>query len=490
MRKELRTRAVKGVGWAFFSSTVVRGVQIITTLTLARLLMPADFGIFSLSSLIVSALVIFRDVGFAQVIIYRQDDPGKSASTAFMLSMLTSAFLSVLLFVAAPFLGSAFGETAIISPIKAMAPTMLISGAANVPLALLDKELRFRTRAVPELVGALTYAIISIMSATFGLRAWSLVIGWIAMTVATTIATWWVVSWRPALEFDRAEARVIVGYGKHLMVASLVVFAFFQIDKAAIGAWLGVVQLGFYSMAFTVCNLPATNLSHVVNRVMFPTYSILQNDLTEMRQVYLRTIKWISLVAFPAAVGIYVLAGPVVTVFYGDKWLPAIPLFHVLAVYGLIRSIGSTASAVFMSTGNPRYVQRVSTLQLVAAVPFLYTFATRWGPLGVAWLFTGAYAIGTLYALSRVQRILGIYAVQYVKTVTPSLSSAAAAGVVAWTPAGVLGEARVLTVFLTAVLVVAAYFFSISVTDRSAAREFRAMLAASRSGSSVPEAGN
>ena len=474
--------AVRGVGWAFLSSTTVRVLQVITTLVLAKLLMPADFGVFTLCTFTINAVAIFRDVGFAQVLIYQRGDITRSANTAFTLNVMSSTVLGLLLFASAPVMGWAFNTTSIISPVRAMSAAFLVSGAANVPLALLDREIKFKRRAIPEVASALAYAAASIGLAASGYGAWSLVIAWIIMTVVNTVSIWMVSSWRPRLEFDRREAGVIVGYGKHLMIASLAVFAFFQIDNASVGKWLGVTALGFYSMAFTVCNLPATNLAHVVNRVMFPTYSRLQGDLSEMRRVYLRTIRYISMAAFPAAIGILVLAGPAVRAFYGEKWLPAIPIFNVLAFYGLVRSIGSTAGAVFMSTGNPGLVRRVSFLQLLIVVPLIYTVTHRFGTVGVAFLFTTAYIAGTIYSLGRVRQILGIELRRYVGAVSLSLAASVLAGMCGWAACMGAGSASWRGVLAGGMVFVSIYGASLFLMDRATYSEFLGILRKSRSG--------
>ena len=480
MRDQLRRDAVRGVGWAFFSSASVRILQVITTLVLAKLLMPADFGVFALATLIVNGAAIFRDAGLAQSLIYQRGDIRGSANAAFLLGAAFSIVLAGILFISAPPLGWAFNTSEIVEPIRVMSAALIISGAANVPLALLDKHLKFKRRAVPEVAGAIAYATVSIALAAEGFGVWSLVVGWLAMSVVSTVAAWMVCPWRPALEFDRQQARVIVGYGKHLMVASLAVFIFFQVDKAAVGKWLGVTALGFYSLAFTVCNLPATNLTHVVNRVMFPTYSRLQDDLSEMRFVYLRTIRYISLAAFPAAVGILVLSGPVISLFYGEKWMPAIPLFHILAFYGFVRSIGGTAGAVFMSTGNPELVRRVSFMQVAMIVPLLYPVARTCGTAGVAVLFTGAYAVGTVYSLGKVQEILGLNRMSYVGATGLSLAAAALAGASGWVvslgfgPPSWNGVAAVFAMFCSV------YGASVFLLDRSAYAELAGILAKSK----------
>mgnify|MGYP005852038547 CR=1 FL=1 len=475
MYEQLKRDAARGVGWAFISSTSVRILQVVTTLVLAKLLMPADFGLFALATLIVNAAAIFRDAGLAQSLVYQRGDRPIAANTAFILVLVTGFLLGGTLFAAAGLVARAFGEPAILGPVRVMAIALIPGAAANVHLALLDRNLRFRSRAVPEVSGALSYMLLSIGLALRGYGAWSLVIGWVASQVVSSVSAWLVSGWRPRLEFDREEARVIVGYGKHLMVASLVVFAFFQVDNAAIGKWLGVTALGFYNLAFTVCHLPATNLGHVVNRVMFPTYSKLRDDLPEMNRVYLRTIRYISVCAVPAAAAIFLLSDPIIRVFYGEKWIPAIPLFRVLSVYGLLRSIGCTGSAVFMSTGHPGMVRLVSTIQLLVVLPFIYTVALRFGALGIAVLFTAAYTVGLAYGIWKVRGILGTGARDYARAVSLPAAAVLPAGGLAWMTALSLGTSWQM-IAATGAAFCLAYALAVHLFDRSAYREIAGLI--------------
>lgn len=432
MRPELRRDVVTGVGWAFLSSFSVRAMQVLTTLILAKLLQPHDFGIFALSSLIINAAAVFRDVGFAQVVIYRQADVRKTAGTALTLTLISSLVLAVLLGMCAPFLASAFSSPEITLPVRVMSVGLLISGMASVPSAILDKYLKFRKRAIPEILSAVAYAGTSLILARLGFAAWSLIIGWLAMSIVNTAAIWAICPTCPSFSFDSSEARVIVAYGKHLMVASLATFAFFQIDNASIGKWLGMTALGFYSMAFTICNLPATNLAHIVQRVMFPAYSQLQGNTPEMGAVYLKTVRYIALAAFPAAAAIFVLAGSAIRVLYGSKWIPAVPLFGILAIYGAIRSIGSTANAVFMSTGRPNLSQRVSLLQIAIVTPLVYPVVVYVGVKGVAVLFTVAYTLSAVFALTYVFRILDLNVRSFANSLAVPLCAAVLTGILIW----------------------------------------------------------
>jgi len=476
MQDHLKHQVVKGAKWAFFSSIAVRAFQMLTTLVLAKLLVPGDFGLFTLVSIVTNAMAIFPEIGFARVLIYQQGDIRRTANTAFTLSLATGCVLAALLLVTAPALGRAFSAPAMTSPVRLMALSLVVSSAAYVPMALLDKELRFKRAAFSEVSGWLVYMSVSITLAALHFGVWSMVIGYTAMTCVCTIVTWAVSPWRPSFGFRLDELRVIADYGKHLVVGALASFIFLQIDKAAIGKWLGVTALGFYGIAFTVCSLPATNLTTVVNRVMFPTYSKLHDNMAAIRGVYLRTVKHLSSAAFLAVVAMIALPGPVIRAFYGPKWAPAIPIFTVLAFYGLVRAIGATSDVVFMATGNPVLVKRMRTIQLAIGASLVYPVAKTFGVVGVAVLFTCAHFIGTIYGLGRVQHILGIGKLEWLDT----LRRPAIAAGITYLLSRLTVELAVKPPWAAAVLVFAvltgSYAASVFLLDRGTFGELRAVL--------------
>ena len=418
MNKQLRRDAVRGVGWSFIGSISSRIFQVITTFMLAKLLVPADFGVFALASIVINALAIVSDIGFAQVLIYLKGDIERSANKAFILSIATSTALAAILFFSVNSIGSIFGVPAICWPMRVMALSLIVSGSASVPSVILDRGLKFKKKTMSEVPGAFIYAVVSISLAAMGVGVWSLVVGWCSMVIVDVGITWAICSWRPKWEFHVEECKAIINYGKHLVVSIAVAFIFVQIDKAAIGKWLGVSALGAYSIAFTICNLPVTNLTAVINRVMYPAFSKLA-DITEVRDMYLQVLRPLSVIAFPCAAALMILAGPLLRVLYGSKWEQAIPLFPMLALYGLIRAIGTTTDSVFMATGNATLMRRMNLIQLLIGGILVYPAAKYFGTEGVAYLFTGSAFVGTAYALTRAGRLLQMTARSLLRVMGP-----------------------------------------------------------------------
>ena len=408
-----RRKVAAGVGWTFVSAVSVRLMQFAVTIALARLLAPAQFGLFALAMMVITAVTLFRDLGLGQALIYHKTDVRRDAETTFVIASAFGLAAWAAVYAASPLVAALFGNNALIWPLRLMSFSVVISSLATVPSVLLEKELEFRKRAMPEFAMGLSYATVSILFAVAGMGVWSLVAGHIASTAASAAVAWRVSGWKPSVSFHRESARRILAYGRPLMAASLFFFVFFYIDNAAIGKWLGVTILGYYSLAFTICNIPATNITHVVNRVMYPAYSKLNEDVSAVKEAYMRTVKSVALLSFPIGIWVCLAAGDFVVGFFGDKWRPAVPLFRVLAFYGTIRSIGSTTSSIFMALGQPKWVYRLSSLQLTIAVPLVYPAAMRYGAYGVAILFASAYTAGASLGLWKAARMLGLSAREF-----------------------------------------------------------------------------
>lgn len=450
MDKKLKRAALHGMGWSFLSSISGRAFQMAATLILAKLLMPEDFGLFAFASILISGLDVFSSIGFAQALIYQQGDIRRSANTAFILSTAAGIFMSIALYIAAPYLGRLFNAESVVSPMRVMAMTLIPTGAAAVPAALLDRDLKFKAKTIAEVPGAFMYAVISVVMAYHGYGVWSLVGGWCTMIVIDTGITWIVCSWRPQIRFSSHDAVVITRYGMHLVAGFFASFIFLQLDRAAIGKWVDMTHLGYYSVAFTVCNLPSTTIAAVINRVMFPTYSRMQ-DIGQIRDMYIRIIRHLAITVLPVIAGIMVTAGPLIQVIYGNKWTGAVPFFHILAFYGLARAVSATTDSVFMSTDNPMFVRQLNLIQLVTGAVFVYPAVTMFGAEGVAVLFTIAALSGAIYGIGKVMKLTGLHTSDLVSAVYIPVISAIAAGSASIIGAGTvswLAIGRIVIIFI------------------------------------------
>ncbi len=381
----LRQRATAGTFWVGVSTAVRTFFQMLTRYILARMLLPADFGVVAMAYIAIDFLQMFREMGFSSALIYRKGDVRKAADTTFVTLILIGTILFAASFVAAPFVAAFYRTPELQAVMRALSLNIFISAFGQVQMSLLAKNLAFRERLLPDLVPTIAYGIVAILLSLMGQGVWSLVIARLANSALTVILAWLVVSWwRPRLQFDRQEAQELFDYGKHIVGSGLLVFLITNLDNTFIGRVLGAEALGFYGFAYTTANLPATHISRIIGQVLFPAYSEIQDDIETLRRVFLRTLHYVSVLSVPVAVGTIAFAGPFILTIYGDEWAPAIVPLQFLGIYGLVRSVAVNMGSVFKAGGKPSWLTYIAVGRLVVMGILLYPATKYYGIVGVS----------------------------------------------------------------------------------------------------------
>ena len=400
-------KAVHGMAWVTLSTIIIRILEFLTKIILARLLAPADFGLLAIGLLAINTMGLFRNLGFGAALIYKKDDSNHTAAnTAFLLLPVVATVLFVLAYLSAPYVAVFFNNAAVEPIIRILSLTFIISSFGTVPSLMLEKELEFKKKIIPETVPVAGYTCVAIWLAVHGYGVWSLVYGQIISAVLMVVLIWMVSDWRPTFSFDKEVAKELFGYGKHILGASIIIFLITNIDDAIVGRMLGMEALGFYTIAYSISSLPATQITHLVDRMMFPTYSKLQDDRDALRRAYLKTLKYVSMLSIPAALGLFVIAPDFVSVVLGEKWMPAVPALQVLCFFGLSRSIAATTGSIFQATGKPEILLKTSFVQLIAMVVLMYPLVITYGIVGVSIAVTIPIVAQTIVQVYIVHRLI------------------------------------------------------------------------------------
>ena len=190
--------------------------------------------------------------------------------------------------------------------------------------------------------------------------------------------------YRPRFRWERTKVGELYGFGRWILGSSIVNFLNTQGDDVFIGKVLGTTALGLYQMAYRISNLPATEITHVVSEVTFPAYSQLQDRLAQLREAYLQALQVTMFVSIPMGGGILLLAPDFTRVLLGEQWMAMVPAMRVLALWGLIRSIGATTGPVFNAVGRPDLVTKLVSIKLVMLAVLILPLTAMWGIVGTA----------------------------------------------------------------------------------------------------------
>jgi lipopolysaccharide exporter len=424
---DLRTRVVRGGFWVFALRITDRLFRLARTIVLARFLAPADFGLFGIALLAMSALETFSQTGFNVALIQKKGDTKPYLDTAWTVQVIRGIILALILFAIAPYVARFFEAPAAKPILQVIGLSVLFQGFVNIGVVCFQKELEFHKQFVYIFSG--TFVDISVaISAAFLLRnVWALVFGLLAGNLVRMVVSYLIHPYQPRLRFNQQQFKELFGFGRWVLGSSILMFLITQGDDALVGKVLGVTALGFYQLAYTLSNLPATEISHVISQVTFPAYSKLQDNLPRLREAYLKVLQITAFLSFPITGLIFVLAPDFTKIFLGEKWMPMVPAMQVLVLWGLIRSMGATTGPIIYAVGRPKILTKYQLCQLIMLIILIYPFTMRWGILGasLAVLFTsvGANALA-FYAAIKITNC-GIY--NFVRTVGFPLTSSLAA---------------------------------------------------------------
>ncbi len=410
-----------GIFWVAVASVATRALGIFTRLVLAILLTREAFGIVAGANLYVDALQLIREAGFGSALIYfRSKHPREEAQaehTAFWFVLGMAVILYALTLAAAP-LAVPFARkpNPLIAPVLRVLGLNLILGAfARIPMVRLAKQLDFKRRAIPDVVPNLVNVGVSLPLAVWGFGVWSLVFGRLAATLGRVVLSWWVTGWRPRFVFVPRLARELFDYGKHIAGSQLLILGITNIDDLFVIRLLGWGPEGVYDNAYRLSNLPATQITSVVNQVMFPALAKIREDLRLFRHVYFQALRYVSLLSVPVAGGTILFAPDVVALIGATKWHDMVVPMQWLAVYGFIRSLAANMGNVYRGGGRPQYLTYIAIWRLTTMALLLYP-AVRWGGIvGVSVLSAGVAVVDFVISVELAHRILKTSWMDYVR---------------------------------------------------------------------------
>ena len=409
------TRAVLTSGaWLLGLRVGERILGLARLVVLARLLAPADFGLFGIALLALSVLDALSKTGFDEAIIQHPEEVEEYLGTAQLVQWLRGFLLAAFLFLISPAVAAFFDEPAARPLVQVLSINMLLVGLANVAVVVFQKKLSFRPFAVVSLGGTVVDFGVSVVAA-FALRdAWALVYGVLAGNSIRLVLSYIVAApVRP--RFDVQRFKELAGFGGWVWSANIFHLLLNQGDDVVVGRILGVDALGIYRMAFVYASLPATEISHVVSRVAFPAYARLQGDTEALRTGYLRTLRSIALISAPLAGGIAVMAPSFVRLVLEEAWEPMVVPLQILAVWGFMRAVAASTGPVFQGVGRPEIITRLVFFKLLVMAALIFPLTARYGLVGTSVAVTVASGALLPFANRAVRRLLDCSTWEYTR---------------------------------------------------------------------------
>jgi O-antigen/teichoic acid export membrane protein len=352
---ELDTKLMRSTAWSVLGYGGNHVLSLVSMLVLARLLSPADFGLVALAFSVVAVAQIAQESGLGAALIVHRGDLRRAAASVSVFSPLAACGLYVLCFAAAPVAAHVFSEPELTKVLRIMALALVLRGFAIMPLSLLERQLRFGPITTIEIGAGVTQATIAIALGVAGAGVWSLVGGQLAFGLAQVLLAWVFAPLRPSpFEARRETLRELMRYGRHVGLANLINYGNANAPTVVVGRALGATILGYYSVAVRLASMPVNVIGNILGRGVFAALSRVQDDPARFRRIWLENIQRLALLSTPAAIGLAIVAEPLVVTLLGEKWRPVVVPLQILALNGILRTFSATAGEVFQALHRPK----------------------------------------------------------------------------------------------------------------------------------------
>jgi PST family polysaccharide transporter len=415
-------RVRRGLVWGTVNSLVLRMGSLVVGIVLARLLAPADLGVYAIALTVQSILMTLADLGMS-VDLVRSEDPARRAPTVATLGVASGVTLSLLMSAAATPIAHLMGGPEAAPVIAVLSLTLVVSGAGVVPYAYLQREFEQRKLFACGLVDFVVSTTTTIGLVKLGMGPMALAIGRVVAQTAAIALQFVLTRTRPKYGFDREIARSALGYGAPLAAANLLSWALLNIDNVVIARVAGVTALGFYVLAFNISNWPINAISQAVRGVSLAGFSRTADDRQEGSLAMALALTWS--VALLAGVLLAALSDPLIVLLYGHRWSAAIPVLAALGFFGALRVALDLLATYLMAKGAARPVLYVQIVWFVALIPAVIV-GTQWlGIAGAAWAHLAVSALGVLPAYAIALRHVGTSPLVLLKALWPPLLAGA-----------------------------------------------------------------
>lgn len=391
----LKDKTIKGFLWSGLGDFANKGLGFLFGIVLARLLDPADYGLTAMIGIFMGIASTLVESGFKSALVRKQVVSEEDNSTAFYFNISVSVLCYSILFLASPYIAE-FYDKPILSPIlRVQALSVVINAFTIVQYTRFARALDFKTQSKILVLANVMSCIIGILFAFFNFGVWSLVAMNISYSFVAACLIWYVSPWRPIWCFSKSSFRYLYGYGSKLLASGLLNTLFANINPIVIGKLFPAADLGFYTKALGIADIPSTNVTVMIQRVTFPVMSQIQDDLQRLQTNYRKLIKMSAFVVFPLSIGLAAVSFPLVSFLYGEKWSPCVPYLQIICFSMMWYPIHSLNLNLLQVKGRSDLFLKLEIIKKVLAVIVIVCSV----PFGVKGICVGG-VISSLIALA------------------------------------------------------------------------------------------
>lgn len=384
MASSLKQQTISGMIWSATQRFGTMGISLISNLVLARLLTPEDYGCIGLLAIFIVVSGVFINGGFAGALVQKKEPTNEDYSTVFYWNTFISISAYIILYLASPYIASFYNIPLLESVLQLQGIILIINAFGSVQQNKFRKELKFKTLSVIQIISSSISVIVAITMAYYGWGVWSLVAQQLLNSFIAVLLLWFTSNWRPTLCFSLKSFKELFAYGSFLLLSDLLNEICSNIQGLIIGRKYSVSDMGFYSQAKKMEEIPTTTISYVVSTVTFPVFSKLQNNKEQLHTAVRKCLRLMNFMNFPLMILLIVVAEPLFIILFSDKWIGSVPYFRILCIAGLVNCLQSVNYQVTAAVGRSKAIFKWNVVKRFVGLSLIF-IGMNWGVEGILW---------------------------------------------------------------------------------------------------------
>lgn len=378
MNNNVKHKAISGAIWEGVHNGGTTLIAFISTIVLARLLTPEDYGYIGMLAIFIAIAETFINGGFGSALIQKKSPTDEDYSSVFMWNVVISVLLYAVLFICAPLVADFYRMPLLKDVLRVEGIVMILNALRLIPINILRKKLQFKPIAIIEVSVAAFSLILTIFLAWKGFGVWSLVSHYLVTSGLTMFFYWMVVKWKPSICFSVESMKNLFSFGGFMLLSSVVNQIYANIQGLLIGKQYSATTMGFYSKAKNAEDVSVALVSRVCNSVSFPLLSEYQDNQVALLGVLRKIIKLLIFVTVPMMALLILIAKPVFILLYSERWIASVPYFRILCLAGIFTCVEGVSTNAIAALGKGRtyfrqnYIKKILGIIIIILGMYLY----------------------------------------------------------------------------------------------------------------------
>lgn len=408
----------KVMAWSAFGQFGKTGIMLIANIILARLLSPSEFGTMGILLVFLAFSDVFIDGGLASALIQKNNPSQEEYSGVFYFNAIISILCYTLLFFLAPSISLFFNDMTLTDMLRVIGIVLILNAIGIIQTTQLNIKLSFKKLSLYQVTSSLIGTIIAIALAFYGFGIWSLIYRNVSQSVILNGLLWYKSTWRPSSKFTFTHITGLFKFGGFMFLSTICEYIYSYIQPILIGKFFSMSELGCYTQARKLVEIPTNSLAGIVTSVAFPVLSRQKDNMEMFIKKSSSSLTKLSFITFPIMMWIVACSQDIILILFGEKWINAIPLLQILAIAGLFRIPSALNMCILMSLGKSKVFLGIQLLKRALGITCII-IGLAWGIYGLMWGFVAGSVFFFLIDGTTVGKYIHYGFYQQIKAILP-----------------------------------------------------------------------